>query len=51
MRIQLRCVRCRKDEGLQTDAVIIFNGTSLCKRHLDVAQEEIFMLEEWWNYG
>ena len=38
--IPLTCVRCKKDDALKVAAVGIFNGTSLCRKHADQAQEE-----------
>lgn len=42
------CAPCSRD-GIREEAQVIFNGTSLCSKHLTIVQEEIEDLESAWE--
>jgi len=43
------CTPCIRDDGVREEAHVIFNGTSLCKKHLAIVQKEIEDLESAWE--
>ncbi len=40
------CWQCNKDDAVTTLAVVVYNGTSLCRKHADAAQEEVEALDQ-----
>ena len=49
MEIRPICTPCSRDDGVRVEAQVIFNGTSLCRKHLSMAEKEIEELETAWG--
>jgi len=51
LNIPVICIRCKRDDGERIQAVEIYHGSSLCRKHVEEVRKEIEDLDKLWEPG